>query len=223
MFIVVGVRKYTMTDQIEQGEVQDISVENLDENPWNPNEMPEDIFDKLKDEYDRIGYLQPVLVRPVGEDGEERYEIVDGEHRWRAARQKGLDTIKCVVQDMSDEDARITTMNMNDVKGSDNPIQLAELLDSLEEEGKTTEELDELLLMSEGEIEKHKMLIDAPDEEDVMEELEGDEEGESTIEFEEILLELKPELVEDLQSFFDCNRQELETEIKTYLENEVVA
>lgn len=208
--------------EVDQGEIEKVNVEELNENPWNPNEMPEEVFDKLKQEYERVGYLQPVLVRPVEEDGEERYEIVDGEHRWRAARQKGIEEINVVVKEMSDEDAKATTLNMNDVKGSDNPIRLAELLKDLQEEGNTTEELDELLLMEEEEIKQHELLLDAPDEDEVAEELNELDDGEDTIDFVEIQFDLKPEDAEDLEDFFDCSREQLDSEIKNHLTEETL-
>ena len=43
-----------------------------------------------------LGVLQPVLVRPVGD---ERYELIAGERRWRAAKRAGLQTIPALVRD----------------------------------------------------------------------------------------------------------------------------
>ena len=208
--------------EIEQGKIEKVSVEKLRENRYNPNEMPEEVFDKLKQEYERVGYLQPVLVRPVEEDGEERYEIVDGEHRWRAARQKGVEEINVVVKEMSDEDAKATTLNMNDVKGSDNPIRLAELLKDLQEEGNSTEDLDELLLMEEEEIKQHELLLDAPDEDEVAEELNELDDGENEESLVDISFELIEQEAENLEDFFDCSRQELDTEIKNHLTEETL-
>lgn len=181
-----------MSQEITQGELMDVDVEQIEPNLYNPNEMGDKAFEKLKEEYERVGYLQPVLVRPMPcrkvlenlEEGEkytdkieetdrcgeckgcesDSFEIVDGEHRWRAAKQKGLGKIKCVVKEMSDEDVRITTLNMNDIKGSDDPVQLAEVLGDLEETGNTANDLDELLYMDEEEIMQHEMLLEAPEQ-----------------------------------------------------------
>ena len=46
------------------------------------------------------GVVQPVIVRPVGED---RYELVAGERRWRAAQAAGLETVPAVVREVPDE------------------------------------------------------------------------------------------------------------------------
>jgi ParB family transcriptional regulator, chromosome partitioning protein len=47
-----------------------------------------------------LGVLQPVLVRSVGED---QYELIAGERRWRAARRAGLPTIPALVRSATDE------------------------------------------------------------------------------------------------------------------------
>ncbi|MFC4637782.1 ParB/RepB/Spo0J family partition protein [Deinococcus hohokamensis] len=49
------------------------------------------------------GVLQPLLVRPVAGD---RYEIVAGERRWRAAQLAGLQELPVVVRDLSDQEAQ---------------------------------------------------------------------------------------------------------------------
>lgn len=49
------------------------------------------------------GVLQPILVRPLGED---RYEIVAGERRWRASQEAGKAHIPAVIRPMTDEEAR---------------------------------------------------------------------------------------------------------------------
>lgn len=50
------------------------------------------------------GVLQPLLVRPLSE---ERYEIVYGERRWRAAKLAGVETVPSLVRDLSDEEAEL--------------------------------------------------------------------------------------------------------------------
>ncbi|MGB9619736.1 MAG: ParB/RepB/Spo0J family partition protein, partial [Armatimonadota bacterium] len=48
------------------------------------------------------GVLEPIVVRPTGNDS---YEIVMGERRWRAAQMAGLNQIPAIIREMSDEDA----------------------------------------------------------------------------------------------------------------------
>ena len=48
------------------------------------------------------GIIQPLLVRPKGRD---KYEIVAGERRWRAAQVAGLHEVPVVIKELSDEEA----------------------------------------------------------------------------------------------------------------------
>ena len=60
-------------------------------------------LDALASSLRQQGILQPLLVRPVADD---RYEIVAGERRWRAAQLAGLREVPVVVRDLSDEEAQ---------------------------------------------------------------------------------------------------------------------
>lgn len=52
------------------------------------------------------GNLDPVKVRPVEGDGKVKYQIIDGERRYRASKMAGMKTVRAIVQDdLSDEDA----------------------------------------------------------------------------------------------------------------------
>ena len=68
--------------------------------------QPRSVFDqeKLSELADSIraqGVVQPVVVRPV--EGEEGYELIAGERRWRAAQIAGLEAIPAVIRDVPDE------------------------------------------------------------------------------------------------------------------------
>jgi len=75
-----------------------------------PNAVqPRQVFDEeamteLVDSIREVGLLQPIVVRRSGvtTDGEELYELVMGERRWRAAQQAGLTTIPAIVRDTDD-------------------------------------------------------------------------------------------------------------------------
>lgn len=67
-----------------------------------------------------LGVLQPVLVRPAGDD---RYELVAGERRWRAAKRAGLQTIPALVRHVGDdaslEQALVENLHREDL----NPLE----------------------------------------------------------------------------------------------------
>ena len=69
---------------------------------FNPQKLGE-LAESIKEH----GLLQPILVRPNGDD---TFEIVHGERRYRAHQKAGLPTIKCIVRELSDSkvvDARL--------------------------------------------------------------------------------------------------------------------
>ena len=67
-----------------------VGVGLLRPNPWNTNTVGAANFEKLKTSIDRLGFFKPVLVREVAGGF---YEILGGEHRWRAAVEQGRETI----------------------------------------------------------------------------------------------------------------------------------
>ena len=135
-----------------------INIDKLKPNSYNPNFMVESIRNHLKKEYLRVGYLQPILVRPKGDS----YEIIDGFHRMITAKDVGLTELECVVVEMTDQTAKLTTLNLNKIKGENDPIRLAELLKDLKT-SLDVEKLAEILDMSENEIESFDMLLSLPD------------------------------------------------------------
>lgn len=107
--------------------IEDIDVDLFDPNPWNPNVMDESTFEHFLKEYKRVGYIQPILARPI----KKRFQIIDGEHRWKIGKKSGMKKMTTVIVEMSDADAKITTINMNKIKGADDPLKLASLLKDL--------------------------------------------------------------------------------------------
>lgn len=79
-----------------------IPAELLHERSRNPNVMTEEQFEMLCRSIERVGFLQPVLVRKLKHEDAEAYEIVDGAHRVRAAKKVGMTLIPCVVRDETD-------------------------------------------------------------------------------------------------------------------------
>jgi len=136
--------------------IEEIDINNIEPNPWNPNEMTQDVFNHLKKEYKRVGFLQPVLVRVKGD----KFQLIDGEHRWKAGKEFGLKTITAVVIEMDDKTAKLTSINMNKIKGTDNILKLATLLEDL----KDTSNLDDILNMDKSELEQFHNLLETPTE-----------------------------------------------------------
>jgi ParB family transcriptional regulator, chromosome partitioning protein len=83
------------------------------------------------------GVIQPIVVRPVGHPlpGEsQRYEIIAGERRWRAAQIAGIAQIPAVVREVPDESAVIMALIENIQREDLNPLEEARALARLIEE-----------------------------------------------------------------------------------------
>ena len=83
------------------------------------------------------GLMQPVLVRPVDRD---RYELIAGERRWRAAQMAGLQEIPALVRDVPDESALAMSLIENIQRENLNPMEEAAGLQRLVDEFRMTHE-----------------------------------------------------------------------------------
>jgi ParB family transcriptional regulator, chromosome partitioning protein len=83
------------------------------------------------------GLVQPILVRPLPRPNpseSQRYEIIAGERRWRAAQMAGLAEIPAVIRDVPDEDAVAMALIENIQREDLNPLEEARALLRLTEE-----------------------------------------------------------------------------------------
>jgi ParB family chromosome partitioning protein len=84
----------------DQPRLEEIPVGNIVPNPHQPRvHFDEETLAELAASIREIGVLQPVLVRAVGENS---YELIAGERRWRAARRAGLAVIPSIVRTIDD-------------------------------------------------------------------------------------------------------------------------
>lgn len=81
------------------------------------------------------GLMQPILVRPLGErTGEDRFEIVAGERRWRAAQMAGLAEVPTLIREIPDESALAMALIENIQRENLNPLEEAQGLQRLIDE-----------------------------------------------------------------------------------------
>jgi ParB family chromosome partitioning protein len=121
----------------------DASLRELQVSQIEPNQhQPRDHFDEeslvsLTDSIRELGVLQPILVRPSGID---RFELIAGERRWRAAKRAGLQTIPAIVRKIDDtsslEQALVENLHRQDL----NPIEEAAAYQQLIEDFKLSHE-----------------------------------------------------------------------------------
>ena len=106
-------------DRIERGRFQP-------RRDFNPDSLQE-----LADSIAAQGVVQPIVVRPTGRD---RYEIIAGERRWRAAQQAGLSEIPVVIRDVPDKTAMAMGLIENIQRDDLNPLEEAAALHRLLDE-----------------------------------------------------------------------------------------
>ena len=104
-------------------------LERIDPNPRQPREsFTEETLEELSDSIRAVGVLQPVVIRPVGD----RFQIIMGERRVRAARMAGLSTIPAVVRITEDHyllrDALIENVHREDLNPLEEAAAYAQLL-----------------------------------------------------------------------------------------------
>ncbi|MGF7158582.1 ParB family chromosome partitioning protein [Rhodoligotrophos appendicifer] len=117
-------------DASEEGFVQDarslrhLPIEFLNRSDRNPRRVfnEQDIAD-LSQSIAKRGLLQPLVVRPRGEDS---YEIVAGERRWRAAQMAGLHEVPVIIRQLTDAEALEVALIENIQRADLNPIEEAE-------------------------------------------------------------------------------------------------
>src|SRR5216683_2533890 len=83
------------------------------------------------------GLMQPLLVRPVDRD---RYELIAGERRWRAAQMAGLEEVPVLVREVPDEAALAMSLIENIQREDLNPMEEAAAVQRLIDEFKMTHE-----------------------------------------------------------------------------------
>lgn len=91
-----------LVDDIK-GEFQNINIDQLQPGKYQPRrDMSEKGLEELANSIHAQGIIQPIVVR---ETGHQKYEIIAGERRWRAAKNVGLETVPCLIKNVEDDAA----------------------------------------------------------------------------------------------------------------------
>ena len=81
-----------------------IAIGLIEPSPFQPRKsMDQPAIERLADSIRRSGVMQPIIVRQKSSGGGERFELVAGERRWRAAQLAGLLEVPALVRDLTDE------------------------------------------------------------------------------------------------------------------------
>lgn len=110
-------------------QIQDIELDKIVPNRYQPRrEFSDDSIKELAETLDKDGLLQPIVVR---EDGEDQYEIIAGERRYRAAKSLNWKTIPAIVNNMNDDQAASLALIENLQREDLNPIDEAKAYTNL--------------------------------------------------------------------------------------------
>ena len=139
-------------------ELVEIDVERIEPNPWNPNRMSPEMYEKLREYVKKEGLVEPIVVRPRGEG----YQILGGYHRWKIAQDLGYETVPCAVVELDDRRAKILSVNLNEMKGQSVTSLLSELIYDLNKE-LILEDLETMLPYTEGELKDCLEIMKIPD------------------------------------------------------------
>jgi ParB family chromosome partitioning protein len=114
--------------------LQNISVEKLSSGKYQPRKDMSDLaLEELSLSIKSQGIIQPIVVRSIGED---KYEIIAGERRWRAAKLAKLEEVPCIIKNVPDEAAvaiaLIENIQREDLNAMEEAIALERLLTEFE-------------------------------------------------------------------------------------------
>ena len=110
-------------DEAEKGELQMLPTIALQPGKYQPRtRMDPGSLEELAASIKAQGIMQPIMVRPVGDDA---YEIIAGERRWRASQIAGLAEVPCLVRDIPDEAALAMSLIENIQREDLNPLEEA--------------------------------------------------------------------------------------------------
>lgn len=139
-----------------------IPIEFVARSPKNPRRyFDEAELQDLAGSIRQHGIVQPVVVRTIGAD---RYEIIAGERRWRAAQLAGLVEVPVIVRDVDDRTALELAIVENVQRADLNPLEEALGYDQLiAEHGYTQNDLGEIIGKSRSHVANSLRLLKLPD------------------------------------------------------------
>jgi len=127
-----------------------VHIDNIIPNAFNPNEMSEFMYEKMKQTIKEKGLFGSIYVTPTAG----MYRILDGEHRWKACKELGMTwlPVECA-KEMTDQEVKFWTVYFNNTRGKDDIEKRAQIFKELDN-GQTS-----LLPFTQEEIDNEKALF----------------------------------------------------------------
>ena len=145
----------------QRGGVREIDIAKIKPNPSQPRvQFDEVALEELAESIRERGVLQPILLRPQGED----YLIVAGERRWRAAQRARLHSIPAIVREVDDSTTAELALIENIQRQDLNPLEEAEGYRQLiERHGHTQDDVGRFVHKSRSHVANLLRLLDLPE------------------------------------------------------------
>ena len=110
---------------------RELPIGAINVNPYQPRDVfDEEMLSNLTASIREVGVLQPILVRTKNED---KYELIAGERRWRAAKRAGLKKIPAIIRDVEDltslEHALVENIHRQDLGPLEEAAAFQQLID----------------------------------------------------------------------------------------------
>jgi len=140
-----------------------IPVDRIEPNPQQPRlAMDATMLEELAASIREHGVLQPILVRPLGNN---QYQLIAGERRWRASRAAAQTTIPALVEEIDDDTALEIAIIENLQREDLSPLDEAAMFDRMvKDHGYSVRKLAQKLGKDKGYLENRLRLADAPEE-----------------------------------------------------------
>ena len=135
--------KPVLSETMDSGDVlRQIPLDLLQRGEYQPRiDMRQDTLEDLANSIEAQGIVQPIVARRIDSKGRtQRYEIIAGERRWRAAQMAGLSDIPAIIRDVSDKSAIAMAIIENIQRENLNPLEEARALERLIREFDLTHE-----------------------------------------------------------------------------------
>jgi ParB family transcriptional regulator, chromosome partitioning protein len=125
-------------EKIKQARISEVRLDQIEANPFQPRSNFDEIaLEELAVSISEIGLIQPVTLRKIGED---RYQIIVGERRCRAAQKAGLVTIPAYIREAKDDGMLEMALVENIQREDLDPVEIALSYQRLLDECEYTQE-----------------------------------------------------------------------------------
>ncbi len=150
-----------MLIMLENKNVKLVSIEEIIPNRFQPRQIfAEKELNELADSIKQHGIIQPLILRPLGD----KYEIIAGERRYKAALIAGLYNVPAIIVEKSDDDAAEIAIIENVQRENLTPIEEAKSYQKLLDKGFTQEEIARRLGIAQSTLANKLRLLNLPQE-----------------------------------------------------------